>query len=805
MGSYDHVRVRDLFQQAIALADQHRNDFVASLVEEDSLVVAQLRRLLSFHDPGTRILETELSAELNSDSLASHARNTRELMHTTASDRERSEGGRLETGQWTGDRPAKEPFVLAAGIVAVIALLVAVGVWAHDALQSAVSDSLQRSMQSLLDEQAAAVRIWLDAEKRVVESWSCAPQVTTHINQLNGLAENPNSLNRRLRESEATKALASAMTALTEDIGGYEYAVWNREGTLIADSNILHSDMLGHGATESGAALLSRVFRGETVLWLSNASGSMTADPRETRRTTGPGIAVITPVRGSDQRPVAALLITSDELQRRLEKLLQQARCNDTGQCYAFDANGILLTEVRDSAWLAAARRLDTANDFSSARILRAGDPGGNLLSGYSPARDRRTWPLIRSVSSAVAGIDGADFDGYPDYRGVTVVGVWTWIPEYRIGIAMELDKARAFSPLSPLNRAFVVILFTLVMFAVGCTVVVIALLRSRRRSALGRIGAYTLNHLLGEGGFAHVYHASHALLKRPTAVKILKRNQMNEKNLVRFEREVQLASSLTHPNTIGIYDYGLAADGRFYYAMEYVPGLSLEELVHADGPQPPERIAWILIQVCRSLREAHTRGLIHRDIKPQNVMLCNRGGEDDTVKVLDFGLARNVDASGGSRITETQLLIGTPHYIAPERILDPACMDPRSDIYSLGILGYYLLTGREPFDAADSIDALAQTIHGQAQRPSERSPGPIPDSLDRLICDCHSRAITDRPASIDAVLGRLEQIRFPKEWNKERAKLWWNQFRASEQFPHGDEGQSTSDLTTCVLPTSEP
>ena len=228
--------------------------------------------------------------------------------------------------------------------------------------------------------------------------------------------------------------------------------------------------------------------------------------------------------------------------------------------------------------------------------------------------------------------------------------------------------------------------------------------------------------------------------------------------------------------------------------------GFSLKELIDLDGPQSPARTVWILDQICRSLREAHGKGLIHRDIKPQNIMLCRRGGEYDAVKVLDFGLARNLGTVDGNRVTETQLLIGTPLYIAPERIVDPTCMDPRSDIYSLGILAYFLLTGREPFDATDSIDALAQTINRTARRPSEQSPGAIPEVLDRLIRDCHSRAITDRPETMEVVLSRLHDVHLVEPWDAEQAASWWNRHRAEVTTTMEKMANVKSERTTATL-----
>ena len=197
-----------------------------------------------------------------------------------------------------------------------------------------------------------------------------------------------------------------------------------------------------------------------------------------------------------------------------------------------------------------------------------------------------------------------------------------------------------------------------------------------REVSQARRVGQYTLQKRIGGGGMGQVYLARHALLKRPTAIKLLRPDQTSPLTIARFEREVQLTSQLTHPNTIEIFDFGRTPEGLFYYAMEYLPGLTLAELVRQEGPLPAERVICILRQVCGSLKEAHAVGLIHRDIKPQNIMLCERGGQWDFVKVLDFGLVKQLPDGHAPQLTADQQVSGTPLYIAPEVWIQPQRAD---------------------------------------------------------------------------------------------------------------------------------
>ncbi len=227
------------------------------------------------------------------------------------------------------------------------------------------------------------------------------------------------------------------------------------------------------------------------------------------------------------------------------------------------------------------------------------------------------------------------------------------------------------------------------------------------------------------------------------------------------------------HRNTIEIYDYGPTSEGGFYSAMEFVDGLNLTQIVELDGPQRPARVVWILIEACRSLREAHSRGLIHRDIKPENIMLCCQGGEADSVKVLDFGLAREINQPL-TRFTEAQILVGTPMYIAPERIADPTFIDARSDIFSLGVVAYYLLTGREPFAVDDAVEALAATLQNDPPLVSQDAPSKVPVALEELVYQCQSRDMDNRVSSITELIERLAEIDCGESWPREQAARWW-------------------------------
>lgn len=294
------------------------------------------------------------------------------------------------------------------------------------------------------------------------------------------------------------------------------------------------------------------------------------------------------------------------------------------------------------------------------------------------------------------------------------------------------------------------------------------------------QLGQYTLETRIGEGGMGTVYRARHAMLRRPTAVKLLRRERSGEAALGRFEREVQLTSRLTHPNTVAIYDYGRTADGIFYYAMEYLDGVDLQRLVELDGPQGPARSVHVLRQVCGALREAHGLGLVHRDIKPANIILCERGGVPDVAKVVDFGLVKSLSSAElDPELTAANTIIGTPHFLAPEAIRGPDQADPRSDLYAVGAVGYFLLTGAPVFDGLSAIEICGQHLHATPVPPSQRVAQPIPPALEALLLRCLAKDPAARPQAASE-LGAELLAALPGGWTEAEAAACWQRLRIS-------------------------
>ncbi|HEX6309774.1 MAG TPA: protein kinase [Longimicrobiales bacterium] len=298
-------------------------------------------------------------------------------------------------------------------------------------------------------------------------------------------------------------------------------------------------------------------------------------------------------------------------------------------------------------------------------------------------------------------------------------------------------------------------------------------------------LGGYRLVERLGAGGMGEVWRAEHYLLARPAAIKLVRRELPDTSDGIpdrqlqeRFRREAEATASLRSPHTIELYDFGLANDGTFYYVMELLDGFDLETLIEQFGPLPAERAISLLIQVCHSLGEAHAQGLVHRDIKPANVFVCRYGREVDFVKVLDFGMVKSRGESprADMQLTRANAVWGTPAFISPEQVLGNRPLDARTDLYAVGCLAYWLVTGRLVFKGRTAMETMMQHAHAEPVPPSAKTPLEIPAALDDVILACLAKSPEDRPASADALAEALAAIPTPA-WTVRHAGDWWDRY----------------------------
>jgi serine/threonine-protein kinase len=299
-------------------------------------------------------------------------------------------------------------------------------------------------------------------------------------------------------------------------------------------------------------------------------------------------------------------------------------------------------------------------------------------------------------------------------------------------------------------------------------------------------LGSYELVELLGQGGMGEVWEAQHRLLARRAAVKLVRPAVLGAASddearvvLKRFEREAQATASLSSPHTIQVFDFGVTDEGVFYYVMELLAGRDLESMVREFGPLPAERVGYLLRQVAHSLADAHARGLVHRDIKPANIYVCRMGLEYDFVKVLDFGLVKVNNHLSFLRtqtvVTAEQKTTGTPAYMAPEIILGESTVDRRADVYALGCVAYYLLTGHLVFEADTPMKMLVQHVQVEPVPPSLRTELPIPAEVEELVLACLQKDPNKRPQSAEVLLEMAYDCKSAAQWNSNLARAWWD------------------------------
>ncbi len=450
---------------------------------------------------------------------------------------------------------------------------------------------------------------------------------------------------------------------------------------------------------------------------------------------------------------------------------------------------GIALARRASGSGTLLARALRQANDErfrnvyffdATGQVVGADKLPQDSAPGSSPGIVRRA---IETRHLADAPERGSLSDPYLDFQGEEVIGAWRWLPRLELGIVAERPYERFAQPLDWVDGIFAAILAALVAmaFAIGMPGAA-ELLAAFRRPDIRRCGPYRIERLIGEGAMSNVYLARHQHLGRIVALKRLKVRAQSDELSERFDREARFASRLSHPNIVTILDHGRVPEGGFFYAMEFVHGLTLTQWVQQFGPLPPARAVRILRQICAAVGAMHHAGFLHRDIKPDNVMAYAANGDFDLVKLLDFGLIKNLEGDESRDLTRNVQALGTPAYMAPERLSDPRSIDPRTDLYGIGCIAFFLLTGRKPFEATLDADLAQQILHVAAPPVSGLSPFPIPVGLEALIEATLAKDMDCRPQSAEALDSELAEVAGLAVWRPELARLWWQSAVPAQQ-----------------------
>jgi eukaryotic-like serine/threonine-protein kinase len=686
-------------------------------------------------------------------------------------------------------------------------LLVVLGWWVNRTVEAKAREQLAARIITIRNADVTALKVWLKYQEGNAQIIAGMEPVKRLARELLSLAESPNQ-EAALLQSNAIKELR---TYLIPRLRTYDYAGFflvTRSGSVAgADQDAPVGKPLGGYRAEFFDRVLST---GDASVSVPYRSPLMLTDSKGELKTGLPTMFAAAQLTDDKGVPIGSLgLRIRPELD--LTEILSVAQSGETGETYAFDENGLFLSLSRFDDDLKRIGLLADLAEAQSVLTLEVRDPQVDMTKGDRPPQRRQDQPLTRMAQDAISGNTGLDVKGYRDYRGVPVVGAWTWLPNYGFGVATEIDVAEAYRQLYTLRSVF----WTLFGVSIAASVFMFAFMTiaERRRIeaqravlAARQLGQYSLEEKLGSGGMGTVYRAKHALLRRPTAVKLLDIDKVSDNAIARFEREVQMTSRLNHPNTIAIYDYGRTPEGIFFYAMEFLDGMNLDDLVVRYGPQPEGRVISILEQVCGSLAEAHGIGLIHRDIKPANIILNHRGGQYDVVKVLDFGLVKSLrDDEREATLTAAGSLAGTPLYLSPEAIERPDTVDARSDIYAIGAVGYFLLTATPLFRGASIMEICLHHLKTQPEPPSKRLGHPVSARLEAIILKCLAKSLEDRPQSASDLAKELSRCDGADDWPLEAAEEWW--MKVSSRHISRPAALSVSDETsdaTVLLPQSQ-
>ncbi len=553
-----YQQVKALFLQAVELDDGPRVQFLSDACRDDPQLRQEVESLLSHHNPMT-ILPGAPEA-LPRPRLRSQAH------HPVLRVRKLGTKGQLALG---------------AALCAI--LLGLFGWWQRNHVLGELHNLLGKRLNAIIEAHVHSFLHLARVERGIVESWVRNPELRSPIQHLVKIADQrADDYVDQLRTSPAQSAIRTAI----QSFGGSntEYTIWSKDQEIIAETAV-DGSALGTLASPSITDEFAQVIRGKTLMFVGDTAEIFRDD--NLGRNGVKDIFVAAPVYGDDDRVIAVAVFFNTEVAVLMEMVSSFGKITDTSETYAFNKEGLMLSASRFVDELKSCGILsETATGAALEVTLH--DPGGDLTAGYQPTTSRSSCPLTLMARHAIAGENGENLTGYRNYLGRTVVGVWRWLPGFKCGFAMEMSRDEAYRAVKFVERQLEFSFLLLVVAAFGVLISFYWIGRLRRQIGTDhQLGQYRLGKLLGEGGMGQVYLGFHALLRRPCAIKLLKPELMNRQSLARFEREVQLASTLSHPNTIQIYDYGTTPEGIFYYVMEYLSGLDLEQLVATAGPIP--------------------------------------------------------------------------------------------------------------------------------------------------------------------------------------------------------------------------
>ena len=728
-------KVQSIFQQLLEIPEADREKKLNDL-SSDSEIIKEVKSLLAYNNDSTLLSGNKHYHPLSEKKLA-HKKSWYSFVFSSNN-------------------------IFRSTLATVLALLFILGISTHNYVQDSLLEVRHAELSRTINSLDLSLDLWIKDYKHDVQSFCRDPEIKAAVAtfledpdykpKLINIFESDLDMNRY---SDYAIVTLDGIIALTSDTTREPTALPDKTGAAIAS--------IVNGETRFGPPFFLNGWNRpnsykipEPNVWVSHA---------------------LTNNKGE----IIAILSLARAAKKEFSLLLSVTHMGETGESYAVDPNGMLLTSSRfQNQLLEYGSEHFSKGDSIFNFYVR--DPGVSLKKS-DPTESKEFWPLTKAAQAiqSYALLNekklGIIKEPYRDYRGEEVVGAWLWFPDYRFGVITEIDKKEAYSILSIVTSSFVIVglvfasMFVLSMFST------LKIVRLSAKVNRDKFGSYIIQKQIGEGGMSNVYLAGHELLQRPTALKVLKPEALNKVSESRFKAEAKQISRLRNPHTIELYDYGITETGTIYYAMEYLDGINLKELVKLTGELPINRAIKILLDVCLSIKEAHDLNLIHRDIKPQNVMICVLGGVYDMVKVLDFGLVKDLEHDTTEELTKQTDITGTPVYMAPERITTPTKTDTQIDIYAIGALAFYLLSSRPLLNYKNDLDIMYQIINTVPENVSTfRSD--LPDVLNNLIAVCLEKDPDNRPESVDFLIHIFKQLALDFPYEDKEAEKWWKRFQ---------------------------
>jgi len=588
-------------------------------------------------------------------------------------------------------------------------------IWFAFAFRSGIRDQVANNLQRVCRTHANAFRARDEARIREAERFSESQAVRSIAQRLVQVSKSENA-KKALQKCREVSEFYAATSDYTLAHEGAALHLVSRDGVILADTN---PEYLGRRINADAFRYVIPAFQGKTTVTPLVRDGSMAVDPPNGVSKSASHSYIVVPVKGESE--IHAALAAMEFSNKGYLKVLGVSD---------HDKSGTVTSIVDDKG-----------------RIVLSSD-GGNTDAPKRPTHNDGTSNKLLTKLAAALGDEGRELTGvilqpYTNHRGMKVVGAWHWIPESAMGVVIEQESKLVFWPLHRMIGAMAFNL-TCVLGVMSWTPIRDAILHDRHRATDSIDGRFRVENVIGAGGSSNVFRARDTVLDRDVAIKVLKREHFGKNAASRFQREIRVLSGLTHPSTIRVFDAGMLHSGDPYYVMELLNGMTLAEVVRRHGELVEARAIELVVHICSSLSEAHAAGIIHRDIKPQNVIVSNFATSEEYVKVLDFGLGKNI-FQDVQQITSTSEITGTLQFMAPECIMSPENAGPQSDVYSVGGLLFFLLTGEALYDGESSLRAVHSIVNSKPNL-SLLTNVDVSEPMLSLVKSCLSKQPSERP-----------------------------------------------------------